>query len=112
MSKIAEKRTDEIIGEFHDGDYTDHSGHNTQWVAFKQGYDQALQDLLKDANQYRYLSNEIGYAYACGCRKTMQDFLEKACKWLEENATYIHPRKDKKTCIVNLNVFKEAMEEE
>lgn len=44
MSKIAEKRTNEIIGEFHDGDYTDHSRHNTQCVAFKQGYDQAFQD--------------------------------------------------------------------
>jgi SOS response regulatory protein OraA/RecX len=47
MSKIAEKRTDEIVGEFHDGDYTDHSRHNTQWVAFKQGYDQAMQDFLE-----------------------------------------------------------------
>lgn len=47
MSKIAEKRTDEIVGEYHDGDYTDHSRHNTQWVAIKQGYDQAMQDLLE-----------------------------------------------------------------
>lgn len=39
MSKIAEKRTDEIVGEFHEGDYTDHSRHNTEWVAFKKGYD-------------------------------------------------------------------------
>lgn len=46
MSKIAEKRTDEIVGEYHDGDYTDHSRHNTQWVAFKQGYDQAMQDIF------------------------------------------------------------------
>lgn len=49
MSKIAEKRTDEIVGEYHDGDYTDHSRHNTQWVAFKQGYDQAVQDFLEKA---------------------------------------------------------------
>lgn len=52
MSKIAEKRTNEIIGEFHDGDYTDHSRHNTQWVAFKQGYDQAIQDFLEKACEY------------------------------------------------------------
>ena len=54
MSKIAEKRTDEIVGEYHDGDYTDHSRHNTQWVAFKQGYDQAMQDFLEKACEYLY----------------------------------------------------------
>ena len=54
--------------------------------AFIKGYDQAMQDLLKDANQYMYLSDEIGYAYACGCKKTMQDFFEKACEWLKDNS--------------------------
>ena len=52
--------------------------------AFIKGYDQAIQDLLKDANQYMFLSDEIGYAYASGCKKTTQDFLEKACEWLED----------------------------
>ena len=52
MSKIAEKRTDEIVGEYHDGDYTDHSRHNTQWVAFKQGYEQAMQDFMEKAEKY------------------------------------------------------------
>lgn len=52
MSRIAEQRTNKIIGEFHDGDYTDHSRHNTQWVAFKQGYDQAMQDFLEKAEMY------------------------------------------------------------
>lgn len=52
MSKIAEKRTNEIIGEFHEGDYTDHSRHNTEWIAFKKGYDQAMQDFLEKANRY------------------------------------------------------------
>ena len=52
MSKIAEKRTNEIIGEFHDGDYTNHSRHNTQWVAFKQGYDQAMQDFMEKADKF------------------------------------------------------------
>lgn len=32
-----------------------------------------------------YLSDEIGYAYACGCMKTMQYFMEKACEWLRHN---------------------------
>ncbi len=37
--------------------------------------------------------------------------IEKACEWLEKNCTYIHPRTGKKTCVVNLNAFKKAMEE-
>lgn len=59
---------------------------------YQEGYDQAMQDLLKDANQYMYLSDEIGYAYACGCRKTMQDFMEKAEIYLKTRVYYnMHP---------------------
>lgn len=57
MSKIAEKRTDEIVGEYHDGDYTDHSRHNTRWCSFREGYDQAMQDFmewLKDCSTFTY----------------------------------------------------------
>ena len=52
MSKIAEKRTDEIVGEYHDGDYTDHSRHNTRWCGFREGYDQAMQDFLEKAEKF------------------------------------------------------------
>lgn len=41
-----------------------------------------------------------------------KDTLDRVCKWLEENATYTHPRKGIKTCIINLNALREAMEEE
>lgn len=47
MSK-AEERTNEIIGEYHDGDYTDHSRHNTQWHSFCGGYKQAETDIIKE----------------------------------------------------------------
>ena len=53
---------------------------------FVKGYDQAIQDMVKDSDHLKYLSDNEGYAYACGCRKTMQDFLEKACEWLSKNA--------------------------
>ena len=41
----------------------------------------------------------------------IQQMIDKACKWLKENCTYIHPRTFKETCVVNLNAFKKAMEE-
>ena len=58
--------------------------------------------------------NTIADFFVCGAewsdehpRKGLVD-IEKVCEWLKENATYIHPRIGKKTCIVNLNRFKEA----
>lgn len=97
MSKIAENKAKEIYPEiegsetYFDRDYicTKPIDLNRQRrEGYVKGYEQAMQDLLKDANQYMYLSNEIGYAYACGCKKTMQDFLNKACEWLEDQACY------------------------
>ena len=37
--------------------------------------------------------------------------IDKACKWMEENLREVHPRTGKEVCIVNLNSFREAMEE-
>lgn len=48
------------------------------------GYDQAMQDMARDADRLQYLSDELGYAYACGCKKTMQDFMEKAEEFFYE----------------------------
>lgn len=39
-------------------------------------------------------------------------FVEKACEWLKDNITYIHPRKGTKECIVNLAKFKDYMKGE
>ena len=47
--------------------------------------------------------------YYDGYMDGKNETIEKACRWLSENVTAIHPRKGVKTCIVNLNVFKEAM---
>ena len=52
-----------------------------------------------------YQSFVLGAYYA---DKTMVD---KACKWLQENVKAIHPRKGTECCLVNLTVFKEAMEQ-
>lgn len=37
-------------------------------------------------------------------------FIEKVCKYLQENCTYIHPRKGTPTCAVNLTLLKEYLE--
>ena len=39
-------------------------------------------------------------------------FIEKACEWLKDNITYIHPRKGTKECIVNLTRFRDFMKGE
>lgn len=90
MSKIAEKKALEEYPlpkeESESSSFINQETFNSaKRTGYIKGYNQAIQDLLKDANQYMFLSDEIGYAYASGCRKTMQDFLEKACKWFESN---------------------------
>lgn len=47
MSKAVE-RTNEIVGAYHEGDWTDHSGHNAYWHAFKHGYKTAVSDMNMD----------------------------------------------------------------
>lgn len=39
-------------------------------------------------------------------------FIEKVCEWLQDNITYIHPRKGTKECIVNLTRFRDFMKGE
>lgn len=47
-----------------------------------------------------------------GYEQAEKDTIDKACKWLEENVV-IYPHADNKPiCIVNLDTFKKAMEEE
>lgn len=38
-----------------------------------------------------------------------EEVIEKACEWLKENVTYLHPRKGTEECVVNLAKFKEAL---
>ena len=58
------------------------------------------------------LGDSLRAACAVGYHKAEKETIDRVCKWLEENATYVHPRKGIKTCIINLNVLREAMEEE
>jgi len=46
MSKAVE-RTNEVVGEYNEGDWTDHSGHNAYWCAFKDGYGHAEQEIVQ-----------------------------------------------------------------
>ena len=38
-------------------------------------------------------------------------FIEEVCKYLQENCTYIHPRKGTTTCAINLTLLKEYLED-
>ena len=38
-----------------------------------------------------------------------QEIIDKACDYLKQNVTYIHPRKGTKTCVVNLGEFRGAI---
>ena len=49
--------------------------------------------------------------YKEGAKMADKTMIEKACKWMEENLRAVHPRTGKEVCIVNLNSFREAMEE-
>lgn len=81
MSKIAEKKALEAypIAYYRNGGGIDDANASDRAV-YEEGYDQAMQDMGKDSERLKYLSDEMGYAYACGCKKTMQDFLERACE--------------------------------
>lgn len=60
----------------------------------------------RDLNKPRRLSYINGYEQA------EKDTIERACEWMEKNIRLPHPRKGTDECIVNLNAFRKAMEEE
>ena len=82
------------------------AGERTQNI-YNLGYDQAVQDMLKDSDRLKYLSDEMGYAYACGHRRAMQDFLEKACEWLESRLPHCIENFKKTTCKMKCKDCKE-----
>lgn len=83
-------------------------------IAYEEGYDKAMQDMVKDSEHLKYLSDEMGYAYACGCRKTMQDFMEKACTFLKNRTMAELCLDSESTELVDdfIEDFKNYMEEE
>ena len=84
MSKIAEQKALEaypICNCYNEQCMMQEDVNLESRIGYEEGYDQAMQDMVKDSEHFQYLSDEMGYAYACGCRKTMQDFLEKACEY-------------------------------
>jgi len=45
-------------------------------------------------------------------QETKKQTIEKAVEWMKENLTFMHPRKERMECLVNIGVFKDAMNEE
>ena len=89
MSKIAEQKALEEYPIVPDNNalITQETFNVSRRVGYIKGYDQAMQDMARDAEKLQYLSDEFGYAYACGCEKTMQDFMEKAESFLENKVS-------------------------
>lgn len=71
-----------------------------EWVGNQYG------EWDEDKNQ------ELRKAFQQGYEQSEKDTIERVCDWLKKNVTYIHPRTNKETCIVNLNALREAMEGE
>ena len=57
-------------------------------------------------------SQTVRNYYIEGYEQAEKDTVERVCEWLKKNATYIHPRKGIKTCMINLNALREAILEE
>ena len=85
LEKAAAALTNEIVGELNVWDYTDHSGHNSHWHSFKEGV-------------------------VAGAKWQKEQTISKACEWLNKNVVEYHPRKGQLRPIVNINAFREAME--
>lgn len=41
-----------------------------------------------------------------------EEMINKFCEWLKKNATYTHPRKGTKECIVNIAKLKDDLKDE
>ena len=63
-------------------------------------------------SEEEYMRLNMNLDFKNGYEQAEKDTLDRICKWLEEHATYIHPRKGIKTCFINLNALREAMEGE
>jgi len=85
LENAATALTNEIVGELNAGDYTDHSGHNAHWHSFKEGV-------------------------VAGAQWQKEQTINKACEWLNKNVVEYHPRTGKLRPVVNINAFREAME--
>lgn len=114
MSKIAEQKALEaypidIIPDDDTMGFTSSDRNEVIRLGYIKGYDQALKDMVRDAEKFQYLSDEVGFAYACGCKKTMQDFLEKAEMYLKTRVYYnMHPN----NVTIIIQEFKNYMENE
>lgn len=42
LDLIATSITNDVVGEFHEGDHADHSGHNAYWSAFRDGVKEGI----------------------------------------------------------------------
>ena len=51
-----------------------------------KGYDQAMKDVMKHAEELQFRSDDWGYAYGCGYKKAMQDIQEQAEKLVIEKS--------------------------
>ena len=70
------------------------------------------------------VDKEIQKLHTAPCYDELQNFahhfvewerkrtLDKVVEWMKKNLTYVHPRKEVETCMVNIPAFLDAMNEE
>ena len=78
---------------------------------------------LKEGENYakthgQSLIEEVAYGrgfksgYMKGAVDTEKEVIEKAAEWIKKNITFMHPRKEREMCAVNIGRFMDYMMEE
>lgn len=84
------------------------------WSGFKDIEEASYQYIYDASNDWMIeipVWNDVQEGFKAGAKWQKERMINKACKWLKEHATFMHPRKQRPVCMINLNVFREAMEE-
>ena len=79
-------------------------------------HDTAHKEGEKYANEHGHsIIEEVAYGrgfksgYMRGAVDTEKEVIEKAAEWIKKNVTFMHPRKEREVCAVNISKFKEDM---
>ena len=82
--------------------------HNTALEEGKKYADHHGQSIIEEVAYGRGFKS----GYMKGAVDKEEEIIEKAAEWIKKNLTFMHPRKEREVCIVNIGMFKDAMKEE
>ena len=82
-------------------------------------HDTAIKEGEKYASNHGHsVIEEVAYGrgfksgYMRGAVETEKEVIEKAAEWIKKNITFMHPRKEREVCAVNIGRFMDYMMEE